>query len=250
MSSNQFSALATHYDELMQTVPYLQWAEYVQLLFGVVEHVPEHILDCACGTGNVTFELAQLGYTMTGIDLSGPMIEIAKRKAANLQPPIEFLQGDLTNFDLGRSFDSATCLYDSLNYILEPQDLWQAFLHIGRHLPSGGIFVFDMNSVYALSADLFSQSQIDPSKPLQYDWHATYDRHAKICSVEMEFSRRNEKGDVEIFHEVHRERAYSLEEVKTMLGETGWRCLKTYDAYTLNRTHNRSERWFFIAQRE
>ncbi|MBV9469812.1 MAG: class I SAM-dependent methyltransferase [Abitibacteriaceae bacterium] len=250
-TESQFGDLAPYYDELMHMVPYEQWVEYVMVLFGFVEHTPHNVLDCACGTGNVTLELAKNHLKVTGVDLSQPMIEVAQQKAAKLATPlpVRFLQADLTAFDLGETFDSATCLYDSLNYILEPNALQSAFGCIASHVEPNGVFVFDMNSEYALQADLFSQRNYDPRQALHYDWRASYDPPTRVCSVEMKFERNQPDGSQQVFYEMHRERAYSLAEIETMLHATGWQLLNVFDAYTLNRPHGRSERWFFVARR-
>jgi hypothetical protein len=65
----------------------------------------------------------------------------------------------------------------------------------------------------------------------------------------MRFERKALDGSTKAFHETHRERAYSLHEIETMLATTGWNLLHTFDAYTLNRPHGRSERWYFVARR-
>ncbi len=249
MSDSQFTSLAPHYDELMQVVPYDAWVDYVLLLFSTVNHDAKKLLDCACGTGNVSFELAKCEIEVTGVDIAPEMIRVAKEKAAHLGSKTRFIEADLSTFDLGETFDSATCLYDSLNYILEPATLRAAFGRIAAHLETGGVWVFDMNSDYALQADLFTQSNLDPLKNLHYEWQATYDQATKITSVSMRFERRNEDGGTQIFRETHRERAYTLEEIGAMLQETGWELLKTYDAYTLNLPHKASERWFFVARK-
>lgn len=248
-SESQFTALAPFYDELMQVVPYDAWVDYVLLLFSMVEHDPQELLDCACGTGNVSFELAKVGIDVTGVDIAHDMIAVAHAKAGQSNLPIRFEVADLTSFDLGRTFDSATCLYDSLNYILNPEDLRSSFARIAAHLQPGGIFVFDMNSDYALTADLFTQANLDPRKALHYDWQARHDPATRITSVDMRFTRRDADGKISEFRETHRERAYLMDEVKEMLEDTGWEILKVFDAYTINLPHDASERWFFVVQK-
>ena len=249
MSDSQFTALAPHYDELMQVVPYDAWVDYVLLLFSTVEHDAKKLLDCACGTGNVSFELAKCDIDVTGVDIAPDMIAVAQQKALQLGSKTRFVEADLSTFDLGETFDSATCLYDSLNYILDPATLRAAFGRIAAHLEAGGVWVFDMNSDYALQADLFTQSSLDPLKNLHYRWQANYDPATHITSVAMRFERRSVDGELELFTETHRERAYELDEIREMLRETGWELLKVFDAYTLNLPHKMSERWFFVARK-
>ncbi len=262
MTDSQFGPLAPYYDELMDIVPYEAWVDYVSTLFLLADHEPSRVLDAACGTGNVSFKMARRGWNVTGVDLSSAMIEVAQAKAQNLAPrdvPPHFLAGDffpaprficddLTTFDLNEAFDSATCLYDSLNYIIEPEKLQLAFARIAAHVEQGGVFVFDMNSDWAFKADLFTQSNLDLRRDLNYEWRADFDPESRICSVHMMF-RRRANGVTQTFYETHRERAYEREEVETMLRETGWDLLRSFDAYTLNPPHARSERWYFLARR-
>ena len=130
----QFTALAPHYDELMAVVAYDEWADYVRVLWSFAGHAPHRVLDCACGTGNVTFELARAGLEVVGVDLSPEMIAVAQRKVPASGLPVRFEVADLGDFDLGETFDSASCLYDSLNYITDPQHLRRAMECVGRHL--------------------------------------------------------------------------------------------------------------------
>jgi hypothetical protein len=72
------------------------------------------------------------------------MIEVAQEKLRTWPPtretaPPRFVQGDLSNFDLKERFDSATCLYDSLNYILDPHKLQAAFGRIAHHMQPNGV---------------------------------------------------------------------------------------------------------------
>src|SRR5687767_10423500 len=96
-NDSQFGPIAPFYDELMEIVPYEQWVEYVLLLWEMHSHVPHRVLDCACGTGNVSFELARRGLKVTGVDISAAMIEEAKRKSQHQSTlDVEFVQADLT----------------------------------------------------------------------------------------------------------------------------------------------------------
>lgn len=248
--AGQFTDLTPYYDELMQDVPYEAWVEYVRLLFDVAHISPRTILDCACGTGNVSYALADCGYDVIGIDLSPGMVAHAQSKQRRGAPyPVQFLQADLTSFKLPQIFDAATCLYDSFNYILEPAKLHAAFAQIAAHVTSGGAFVFDMNTPWAFEADLFTQQNRNPKHNLHYRWQARYNKETRICSVEMQFERKTERGELQRFAETHHERAYEMDAVLEMLARSGWHNPRVYDAYTLNAPHKKSERWFFLAER-
>src|SRR5690606_15059021 len=105
-----------------------------------------------------------------------------------------FVQSDLCDMELGRQFDTITCLYDSLNYLTEPQLLQKAFGQISNHLQPDGLFIFDMNAPYAFETDMFTQSDHRPRQKLQYDWVAHYDPQTRLCRVDMTYFRRGEDG--------------------------------------------------------
>jgi len=246
----QFEDLSPFYDELMSSVPYPAWVDYVRLLWEVHECSPRRVLDAACGTGNVSLELARSGYEVVGVDLSPGMVASAQAKlreqpwlaqaAQGGRGDARFSVGDLRSFELGERFEAATCLYDSLNYILEPRDLGLAFARVGAHVEAGGVWVFDMNAPWAFEANLFTQSNRDPRRALHYSWQAEFDAASRICTVQMLF---------EAFRETHRERAYLMDEVLPLLEAAGWKLERAYDAYTLNPPHKRSERWYFAARK-
>jgi SAM-dependent methyltransferase len=257
----QFTSLAPYYDELMAHVPYSSWVNYVLRICKRHKHYPRQILDCACGTGNVSFELAARGFEVVGVDYSQEMIDEARNKSTfipgffskstftNAPKPI-FVQSDLCEMELNRTFDTITCLYDSLNYLTSPPLLQRAFGQINRHLQPDGLFIFDMNAPYAFETDMFTQSDHRPRQKLQYDWIAHYDRHSRLCQVEMTYTRRGDNGEVTHFKETHCERSYSMDEIESCLQSGGLRLLESFDSYRLTPPHARSERWYFVACNE
>jgi ubiquinone/menaquinone biosynthesis C-methylase UbiE len=245
---NQFTSLAPYYDELMAHVPYSAWVDYVLKICKRYKHPPQRVLDCACGTGNVTFELASRGFEVVGVDYSEEMIEVARHKSTSAcETPPTFVHSDLCAMELNRKFDTVTCLYDSLNYLTSPQMLERAFVQISKHLQPGGLFIFDMNAPYAFETDMFTQSDHRPRQKLQYDWIAHYDRHSRLCQVEMTYTRRGENGELTHFKEMHCERSYSMGEIETCLRSSGLNLLETFDSYRIAPPHARSERWYFVA---
>ncbi len=57
------------------------------------------ILDVGCGTGNFSIKLAKMGCSVTGIDISDNMLEIASKKAADENLDIQFLHMDLNELN-------------------------------------------------------------------------------------------------------------------------------------------------------
>ncbi|MEV0704685.1 class I SAM-dependent methyltransferase [Saccharopolyspora sp. NPDC050389] len=62
---------------------------------------PASVLDAGCGTGRVAIELARHDIEVIGADLDSSMLTTAHR----LAPEIPWVQADLAELDLGRTFD-------------------------------------------------------------------------------------------------------------------------------------------------
>ena len=249
--TNQFTSLAPYYDELMSRVPYHKWVDYLLKICKRHQHTPRRILDCACGTGNVTYELARRGFEVAGVDISQEMVEIARSKSTLTASQPRFFQADLCEMDiaaeLGYQCDTVTCLYDSLNYLTSPELLQRAFERIRQHVLPDALFIFDMNSPYAFDTDMFTQNDFSPSRKLRYEWVANYDRQTRLCTVDMTYYRRMEDNSLMRFQETHCERSYSMIEITQLLNRAGWKLLESFDSYRLVPPHARSERWYFVA---
>lgn len=120
---------------------YLEHALNILLLDKLEKNA--HILDVCCGTGNVAGLLQERGYDMTGLDGSMLMLDYAKENA----PSVDFIHADARNFKLKKTFQAVTCLFDSINHLLNEEDVLQVFKNVYEHLEENGIFVFDVNSL-------------------------------------------------------------------------------------------------------
>ncbi len=265
----EFEQVAECYDALMARVPYRRWVDYVERLIATRRPLPAprrtRVLDLACGTGKVGSELRRRGYRVVGADLSEPMA----RHCARQHPPLPAAVMDATRLGLRPgSLDLVVCLYDSLNYLLEPEGLQECFRRVREALVPGGLFIFDLNTPRALQIGLFTQQELSPLAAVQYRWDAHWDEAARVCRVDMWFRTRGgsresraasagetalpssrEPGAVREFTETHYERAYEEREVQEWLGEAGFSYVRSYDAYTLYPVGPLAERMYFVAQR-
>jgi len=231
----------------MASVPYHLWAEYVTRLAALAEHAilpGSKVLDLATGTGSVALEFAARGCIVTGVDCSEPMLAEARRKATERGVALRLLCRDVCDFKLPSEFDLAVCLYDSLNYIVESSALELAFANIRSHLKPDGIFIFDVNTVRALEAELFTQRS-RPGAPLQYDWRSKYDARTRISRISMSFVLPGARERIKI---VHRQRAYTDTELRALLEAAGFGGVRSYEAYQTSPPGPDSDRVFYVAR--
>jgi SAM-dependent methyltransferase len=230
----------------MASVPYQLWAEYVGRLAGLAGRaiVPgSKVLDLATGTGSVALEFAARGCVVTGIDCSEPMLAQARRKASERGLTVRLLCRDVSDFELAAEFDLAVCLYDSLNYILDSTALQRAFANVRSSLKSDGVFIFDVNTVKALEGELFTQRS-GPGAPLQYDWRSKYDPSARISRIRMTFQAPGMRKSIKV---VHRQRAYTDTELRSLLEAARFEKVRSYEAYQTSPPVAESDRVFYVA---
>jgi ubiquinone/menaquinone biosynthesis C-methylase UbiE len=245
-----FTGIAPYYDALMRGVPYRQWARYLDRLLSHRKVKPKRILDLACGTGNVTELLVARGAEVVGVDLSAPMIEMARRKALQKRLSIAYFVQDAGEMDLpGPPFDLCVSFFDSLNYIADPAHLEKAIQRVSAHLAPGGLFIFDINSEFALINSFFDQENTHSNDRLRYAWRSEYDASTRLCYVHMRFFLRESNGVDREFRETHVQFAYREDELREMLLRAGFEGIETFHAYTFRPVSPTTDRIFFVAQR-
>lgn len=105
-------------------------------------------LELGVGTARVAIPLAQDGCTITGLDVSTSMLEIAVRKIAGLPGAIatrvNLVHADMADFDLGERFDWILIPARAFQHIVEPAMQRGALCAMRRHLESGAHLVIDL----------------------------------------------------------------------------------------------------------
>lgn len=101
------------------------------------------VLELAVGTGRVAIPLAQTGHRVTGLDLAPDMLKLCRAKAemAGVIDHLELVEGDMTDFDLGRRFELILIPNGSIIYLDSVQRA-ALFRCVAAHLAEGGRFVF------------------------------------------------------------------------------------------------------------
>lgn len=122
-----YTSFAQVYDLFQDNVPYEEWAAYLTALLKEYGAEDGLVLDLGCGTGSMTQLLAKAGYDMIGADNSEEMLEIAMEKRAAAGLDILYLLQDMREFELYGTVRAVVSICDSMNYILDPDDLVQVF---------------------------------------------------------------------------------------------------------------------------
>ena len=241
-ANEAYLGFARVYDEMMASRDYQAWAAYVSDLAGDNGiNPPGKLLDLACGTGSFLKEMAERGWDVTGLDQSVAMLGVAQEKLRQAHIPVQLYEGDMRDFRLDEEFLLITCMCDSFNYLLEPEDLLQALGQIKRHLSSGGLLIADFNTEYKYREILGNGSFAETFPNSAYIWENVYDPETRINRMDIDFFVR-EKGDLfRHIPETHLQRYYSPEEIMELAREAGFTEVSLWEAFTKNSLNTMAE---------
>ena len=243
-----YSDFAKLYDVFMDNVDYDQWAQHLAARladYGIKDGL---VLELGCGTGTLTELLARAGYDMIGVDNSQEMLAEAVEKRMDSGLDILYLLQDMQEFELYGTVRAVVSACDSLNYITEEEDLLQVFRLVNNYLDPGGIFLFDMNSVYKYKEILGEQTIAENREDGSFIWENEYDETSGINTYDLTLFIQREDGLYEKSVETHYQKAYSLKTIEKLLEKAGLEVIKVYDAYTLDPPKEECERYTIIAR--
>lgn len=244
-----YRSFAQVYDMFMDDIDYDAWSVYlIGLLreYGVNEGL---VLELGCGTGSMTQRLAASGYDMIGVDLSDDMLEIAQEKKIQSGLEILYLQQDMRGFELYGTVRAVVSVCDSLNYILEDEELLGVFSLVNNYLDPGGVFVFDLNTVYKYETLMGEQTIAENREEASFIWDNYYDRESMRNEYELAiFIPEGAGGLYRKYEEVHYQRAYPMSRIIRLLEQAGMEFVTAYDAFTRNQPVPESERICVIAR--
>ena len=244
-----YTGFAQVYDTFMDNVPYEEWADYYKEILREHWIMDGIVLDLGCGTGSMTELLAEQGYDMIGVDNSEEMLAEAMEKRVESGQDILYLLQDMQEFELYGTVDIILSLCDSMNYITDKEDMLKVFKLANNYLDPHGLFIFDLNTEYKFKNVLSDNTFAETTDDAAYIWENTYDEDEKINEYYVNFFINDENTDMyERVEECHYERAYSLDEIKELIKESGMKFVAAYDAFTFDEPKENSERIYVIAE--
>ena len=244
---NCYNEFAYVYDQLMKSdVDYPKWADYIENIFTLNDISPELVCDLACGTGNITVELAKRGYNMTGVDISEDMLNAAREKSEGLD--ILYLCQSVTRLDLYGSMGAILCMIDGFNYVLSPKLLLKTFSKIKNcFLDTDGLLIFDISTRHKLKNVIGQNTFIHSQRDIFYSWQNRYIEDKNISDMMLNFFIKDKKK-YRRFEERHLQRAYTQKEIEFLLKKAGFSSVSCYDELSFEKPTEKSERIVFVCR--
>ena len=243
-----YTGFAGVYDLFMDNVPYEEWSRYLISLLEEQGVDRGLVLELGCGTGRMTRLLAQAGYDMIGVDNSQEMLQIAK-EAEGQTDEILYLLQDMREFELYGTVRAVVSICDSMNYILEEEELLAVFRLVNNYLDPGGVFIFDMNTLYKYREILGENTICENRKEGSFIWENYYDEEEQTNQYDLTLFIQEPgcPGLYQKYEETHVQRGYDLEQIKRLLRQAGLEFIHAFDAFTREPVKDDSERIYVIA---
>ena len=225
-----YTVLAELYDEFMDNVDYNSRCEFIcgkLAEYGIKSGI---VLDLGCGTGTLTEKLSSAGYDCIGVDNSPEMLEEALAKKDASGADILYLCQDMRSFELYGTVRAVICVCDSLNYILNEEELAQVFKTVRLYLEPDGVFLFDFNTpekYEGIGETVISEVRDNAA----FIWENYYDEETRSNEYDITFFLEREDGLYERQEEMHCQRAWTAEEVEALLKEGGLKPAEQFPGY-------------------
>jgi predicted TPR repeat methyltransferase len=235
---SNYDSFAKFYDTIMG-----DRSDVINLIFHeILQHASsaKTILELGAGTGSIIYGLSEK-YKVAGLEKSRNMLNIAQHKLPNSH----LVQGDISDFELGETYDVIFCVFDTINHLSSLSEWDTMFAATVRHLNDPGLFIFDMITLhrlqllmvmptYSLAEQLLTaEIEIDHLSSNQVEWTTTV-------------QETGADGAIQVYVDHAIETSFKLTDVYGILGKY-FTILDTYDA-SFKPASEKSDRIYFICR--
>ncbi len=214
------------------------------------------ILDAMCGSGRVLVPLAAAGNTVTGLDISQPMLDIARERAAadGLLERVTLLQGDLRSAELpANHFMLAFVAVNSFMHLEKIKDQLAALANLRSALVKGGILLIDLfNPTPSQLNDEKNGLQLE--RTFRLDGRQVFklvasqsDLATQVCTMTYFFDELDDQGYIKRQVMRFRLRWLYRYELEHLLARAGFMVLSVYGSYELDNYTSDSEQLIVMA---
>ena len=203
---------------------------------GVIErllktHKVQTVLDLTCGTGSQVFFLTKRGYKCVGGDISPALLEIARTKAHNEKIDVKFIDGDMRTLKVG-NFDAVITIFNAIGHLTKAGFV-KAMKNIHQNLKSGGIYVFDILNLEAMTDAVVSDLAYCVNKKFNDSQmyivqYSTIDRNnGRLTSYDNYIVQKNAAKPERFSHKFSLQ-IYTAQELREMLAKNGFETIGQY----------------------
>lgn len=217
-----YETFAYYYDSLMDLQFYEDYYEFV------LKHACfDSVLELGCGTGEIAIRLAKNDKTVYATDLSSDMLEVTKQKAIEENINLMLQCTDMSCFSTSYQFDLVLCLCDSINYLLEEQQILSTFMNAFKSLKSQGTFIFDIDSLHKMNVILKDYHEYEEDDDFIFRWNVELIDDGFVHH----YVYIEDRIENEIVEENHYQKTYEVNQYCQWLYESGFRDVQIFSDF-------------------
>ncbi len=211
-----------------QIVYFLRWLVGA---YGLSE--PPEVLDIGCGTGRLLRPLANLGWSVVGMEPDPGYLSRAMDVARPLQR-VEVRDGGFADLDAEESFDLIAAVNDPFQYVLTVEERAVALVRCFHALRPGGVLFLDLANFPWILKHYRTPS---PAEVSLGSWRVRrvprheIDFHDAVWTHIDEFTVTKEGGTERCVAKVHRFAILTLPELLAALQSQGFEDFRTFNGY-------------------
>lgn len=230
-----YENFAYYYDSLMDSRFYDDYEQFI------INHCQfEDVLELGCGTGEIAIRLSKRNKAIYATDLSDDMLEVARLKAMNENVSLMLKKVDMTDFSVNQGLDLILCLCDSINYVLDINDVFKTFQNVYASLEDNGCFIFDIDSLYKTDIILKDYLEEEIDDDFSFCWKVDLIESGYVHHyVKIEDKENNERVE-----ENHYQRTYHHQVYIDLLKRAGFQNIELYSDF--HDFHEDCERIIFV----
>jgi SAM-dependent methyltransferase len=200
---------------------------------------PAKVLDCGCGKGRYSFELAARGFEVTGIDVcESNILELRKHETSRL----EFYRHDIRNFFRVNYYDAVFSFFTSFGYYASDTENRKMIRSMATALKKGGTLVIDFMNTTREVKNLVPQSEFNCGE-IFFIVKRKFSDGKLEKSIEV-----HHQGKIHCFYEMVK--AHSKSEIENFITSANLNIIHLLGDYHLgNFDETSSDRMIFIAKK-
>ena len=179
-----YDATGREYDYITRAQDYRKWVPMYAGLIKEHSQVDGRLLDLGCGTGKSAIGFRELGFDVTGVDISEEMLRVAREKTESTE--VSFVAADMRALPALGSFAVVTAMGEPFSNLADISELQSTFASVANVLEPGGLVVFDMPT-RGFHDRYVARNIVDAEERRMVVWHNRYlpdDRNAVETTVE------------------------------------------------------------------
>ena len=184
------------------------------------------VLDLACGTGKLACALLDKGADVIGTDLSPEMLMQARDTCMQKGHSPLLLCQDMRELDLYGTVDVTVCATNSLNYLENEGELERVFSLVHNFLTPGGLFFFDINSLYKFEKLYGENTYVFENEGVFCVWENQYEAEEGVCDFRLTMFEKERSGRYRRLEEEQSQTYFAEELVEKLLKKMGFELIE------------------------